>query len=256
MTPPPTPTPLCTTDDHVKVDPAFAKLVLAHNEPEALRLLTASIGTLERATKNYLLWFTANNGLYECASALLKAGAHPETTSDDMPVLWMLTGAGGAGRAFVFDEKRRAFCEELVQRSANVDARGLGGRTALECCSFLGYTEAVRFLLAHGARVRSNGPLDIVPLVGAAGEARVEIVKMLLAAGADPNASRQGSGGYTPLHAVADEEASAPVAQLLLKAGADPKRRWMTPRYALKRGATPLQVAKKRKRTAIAELLA
>jgi ankyrin repeat protein len=184
----------------------------------------------------------------------LNAGAHPETTRDDMPLLWMLMGAGNGGRAFVFDGERRAFCEELVQRGARIDAPGLNGRTALECCSFLGYTEAVRFLLAHGARVRSDGPFQTVPLVGAAGEARLQIVEMLLEAGADPNASQQGSGGYTPLHAVADEEASVPVARLLLEAGADPTRRWMTLSYPLKRGVTPLQIAKKRKLTELAAL--
>ena len=248
-----TSTSLCTLYPHVNVNDAFAALVLAHNEPEALLRIKAGVDVTEPQGKDFVLWFVANHGLYECARALLKAGAHPETTRDNMPLLWMLTGAGGGGRAFVFDEKRRALCEELVQRGARVDAPGLNGRTALECCSRWGHVEAVRFLLAHGARVRSDGFFETAPLVGAAGESRLEIVKMLLEAGADPNASH--GDGYTPLHAVADEDGSVPVAHLLLEAGADRKRHWVTPRYPLKRGATPLQIAKKRKLTTLAAAL-
>lgn len=207
----------------------------------------------ERA-KHALLWRAANVGLYSCASALLDAGAHAGTTYNRMPLLWMLLGAGSGAATFAFDREREAFCEELVRRGANVDARGRG-ITALEACAQFGYVESVRFLLAHGACVRDFGKFrNDAPLVHAASEARTEVVEMLLAAGADPN-ERDGDG-RTPLHAVAERSESVPIARLLLAAGADRKRLWTTPRYDTKRGVTAHKIAMKLRVRALVALLA
>lgn len=235
-----------------KLDKEFSAAIEAGDDAAILRRVGPRSTGSPRET-NLLFWIAANRGLYAAATALLNAGAHVETTYLGMPVLGMLLGACNGSRSFVFDAPRLALCELLVQRGADVDAHGLCGRSALNNCAAFGYTESVRFLLKHGAKThgfsRVLGDYN-APLVGAAGEARVEIVKMLLAAGADPNETggRGCSVGYTPLHAVANEEASEDVAELLIAAGADRKRRWdASPSYGLKRGATPLQIAKKRR---------
>ncbi len=93
------------------------------------------------------------------------------------------------------------------------------GFTALHLACFFGREEAASLLLASGAdcnALATNGSL-LRPLHSAATQGSVAICRMLLDAGADPNAEQQS--GYTPLDAAALREDSA-LAELLVERGA------------------------------------
>jgi uncharacterized protein len=103
-------------------------------------------------------------------------------------------------------------------------ARGFSddGFTALHLAVFADQEEAARILIENGADVNacSTGPVARVPPLGTAAFVRsVSLARLLLDAGADVNG--QGEGGFTPLHAAA-ENGDAELVRELLNRGADP----------------------------------
>jgi len=90
-----------------------------------------------------------------------------------------------------------------------------------------GDTAAVRALLAEGHDPNAFDDLSFTPLHHAADKAHLEIIQLLLQAGADINSHDEARIGDTPLGHVAGK-CSLAVAQSLVAAGADPKiRGWM-----------------------------
>jgi ankyrin repeat protein len=109
----------------------------------------------------------------------------------------------------------------LREAPAVVVAVSADGFTALHLAAFFGRIQAVGVLLRGGADPNARGRewMTGTPLHSAAAARHTEIVRDLLAAGADP-ALRQ-AGGWTPLHSAAHTGDVATV-DLLLAAGADP----------------------------------
>jgi ankyrin repeat protein len=97
------------------------------------------------------------------------------------------------------------------------------GFQPLGLASFFGHAETARVLVEHGAEVNSasRNPMRVMPLHSAAAaqdpDVRYEIAKLLLDAGADPNARQQDD--YTPLLA-ADQHGDARLRDLLVAHGA------------------------------------
>ena len=84
----------------------------------------------------------------------------------------------------------------------------------------MGRLDLVQAILADDPQSATRiDPDDWPPLVQAAGWGRLEVMRVLLAAGADPNGA--GSGGTTPLHAAVEWAGHLDAARLLLAAGAD-----------------------------------
>lgn len=108
----------------------------------------------------------------------------------------------------------------LLAGGADADAVTADGFTALHFAAFFGKPEAARLLLDRGADVdaRGRGWMTGTPLHSAASGRHVDVVEILLAAGADPNARQ--SGGWTPLHSGAHNGDVATVV-LMITAGAD-----------------------------------
>jgi len=75
--------------------------------------------------------------------------------------------------------------EYLLDAGAEIDAKDSNGRTALMFASSGPFAETVEFLLKKGADVDVQGTLEgFTPLMTAAAEGLVDIVRLLLAAGA------------------------------------------------------------------------
>jgi ankyrin repeat protein len=97
------------------------------------------------------------------------------------------------------------------------------GFQPLGLASFFGHEDAARVLIEHGAEVNSasRNAMKVMPLHSAAAardpEVRYSIAKLLLEAGADPDARQQDD--YTPLMA-ADQHGDTRLRELLVEHGA------------------------------------
>jgi ankyrin repeat protein len=111
---------------------------------------------------------------------------------------------------------------ELVDRDpASVNAWSPDGNTPLGLASFFAHVDTVTLLLERGADVHAvaRNHMKVQPLHAAVASRNSEIVTLLLARGADPNARQQV--GYTPLMGAAGS-GEKELVDLLLQAGADP----------------------------------
>lgn len=141
----------------------------------------------------------------------------------DRPVLDALLGADPD--MDVFDAAALGHIDRLRDRLDEDPARATAfasdGFTALHLAAFFGKAEAARTLIEAGARVDVYGHNDLAnqPLHAAAAGRHIEVCRLLLAEGADPDATQHG--GYTPLHEAA-QSGDVELAELFLSAGADP----------------------------------
>jgi ankyrin repeat protein len=110
--------------------------------------------------------------------------------------------------------------KNLVQKYPKmVNAVAIDGFQPLGLASFFGRTETAQYLILHGADVNSPSVNEqrVMPLHSAAAGRHLEVVRLLLANGADVNAEQQG--GFTALHAAA-QNGQLEMIQLLLASGA------------------------------------
>ena len=100
-----------------------------------------------------------------------------------------------------------------------VNAFAADGFYPLGLAAFFGHRAIVEFLLKNGAdlKISARNGQKVTALHGAVARRDLEIVKMLLEAGADPNARQER--GFAPLHDAA-ANGNAALVELLLKHGA------------------------------------
>jgi uncharacterized protein len=128
----------------------------------------------------------------------------------------------------VFEATALGYIDRLRERLDEDPGRALAfspdGFTALHFAAFFGKAEAARVLLTEGALVGavSRNELLVQPLHSAAAALNHEVCRVLIAAGADVNATQLH--GFTPLHAAA-QHGDDELVELLLSAGADPTTR-------------------------------
>jgi ankyrin repeat protein len=117
-------------------------------------------------------------------------------------------------------DRLRARLEEDPSR---VRAFAADGFTALHLAAFFGKAESARTLLEAGASVHAYGTNEFAnqPLHAAAAGRHIEVCRVLLAAGADIDATQHG--GYTPLDEAAGS-GDVELVELFLSAGADAGR--------------------------------
>jgi ankyrin repeat protein len=122
---------------------------------------------------------------------------------------------------------------ELADK-VNVDARlSEDGETALHRAASRGHLQAVALLLDHGAKVDAVDGEGVTPLVLASYRGQTEVVKLLLERGAAVNAREKRNGLSSLSHAVGrgDKE----LVRVLLAHGADPLLKSADGRTALER---------------------
>ncbi len=114
--------------------------------------------------------------------------------------------------------------ERLDEEPGRATAFSADGYTALHFAAFFGKLEAARTLIEAGAHVGvvSTNDLRVQPLHSAAAGRHHEVCRVLIAAGADVNATQRHA--FTPLHAAA-QLGDTELVELFLSAGADPAMR-------------------------------
>ena len=112
----------------------------------------------------------------------------------------------------------------LSSDRASVDDHGPDGYTALHLAAYFGQLEVARLLLGRGADPNAVALNEsrVTPLHSAVAAKHRDTASLLLALGASPNSVQRG--GWTPLHAAARDGEEAVVDMLLLR-GADATRK-------------------------------
>ena len=88
--------------------------------------------------------------------------------------------------------------ELLLAKGADIEARQEHGATPLACATYDGNTESAKFLIEHGADIEAKlNDGETTPLLRAVREEHVETARLLLAKGANKNATWRG---LTPVH--------------------------------------------------------
>jgi ankyrin repeat protein len=111
----------------------------------------------------------------------------------------------------------------LVERGANINARGRGGRgvTALRYAAELGHEEVVALLLSKGAQANTREDDGKTPLMLASEHGYLGVVKMLVQHMRGQGLDDGDDNGWTALHSAAGADREE-VVRFLLLAGADP----------------------------------
>jgi len=138
--------------------------------------------------------------------------------------------------------------EELTRQDKSLaNAFAPDGFMPLGLAVFFGHPEAVEVLLAAGADVNATTreTMKVTPLASAAAARQIGIARVLIAHGANVNARAESD--FTPLHEVA-ARGDLEFATLLLDHGADINAK-------TKDGKTPLAFAQEHKQTAMMEFL-
>ena len=135
----------------------------------------------------------------------------------------------------------------LTADRASVDDRGPDGYTALHLAAYFAQLEVARLLLGRGAdpnAVTLNGA-RVTPLHSAVAAKHRDTASLLLALGASPNAVQRG--GFTALH-IASRDGDEAIVDMLLLRGADATR-------ASDDGKTSIDLAVENGHAALAGLL-
>ena len=135
--------------------------------------------------------------------------------------------------------------QKLLEKGASVDLKDNLGSTPLIWAVREEHAETVRVLVAHGAKLDVRNLRDETPLIKAVENGSKSIIGILLENGARVNS--KGRDCRTALHYAASR-GDGEITRMLLDAGADPN--------ALdSRDKKPLDLAQRRKRQAVVELL-
>ena len=136
----------------------------------------------------------------------------------------------------------------LLAHGARLNATRAGRSALYYAVEIYDGTATVRLLLDHGARVNMTNGSGWTPLNNAIQHGNVPAVRLLLEHGARVNAGWDAQGGTPLINSLYSSEEGAEIRKLLLKYGADVNQ-------ADRAGQTPLMAAIEQKDTAMMEAL-
>jgi len=198
---------------HGPRDAALIEAAAAGDTPRVARLIAegASLKARDERGRTALLAATQGNRI-DAARLLIKAGADVNAKDDIHDSAYLLSGARG----------QVEILRLTLGASADLKSTNRYGGTALTPACHYGHVDAVRELLKtqvdidHVNRLGWTCLLEAV-ILGDGGDRHVEIVRMVIAAGANLNLA--DAQGVTPL-AQARSRGQTRVVELLTKAGA------------------------------------
>ena len=164
------------------------------------------------------------NGNAAMIERLLKAGVDPNTASPEGETALM--AASGTGNV--------AAVKALLAQGADVTAKESSkGQTALMWAAAEGHAAVAEVLIESGADIRARSKGKFTPLLFAVRRGAIDVVRVLLAAGADANETVQGAAFSTGVAGPTEDSTSVmglavinsqfDIAVLLLENGANPK---------------------------------
>ncbi len=115
--------------------------------------------------------------------------------------------------------------QTLLESGANAEAVDHKGWSALRRAAHIGCSSVAALLLGYGASVEFGGVPNVPPLITAAANNQIEIVKLLLAQGANVDAYSDQAGLFCTALTAAALRGHADVVSLLLNHGADMEKR-------------------------------
>ena len=200
-----------------------------------LAIVTASVTTAQSTTADRDLLVAAERGDADATRAALATGANPNARDGAQRTALIITGENGAvavarlliaARADVNIRDNRAY-DALTQAAARGDVTLITSPyrgTALIAAAHHGHVEAIRLLLAKKPPIDHVNNLGWTALMeaivlGDGGPRHTETLRVLLAAGANPNIADRD--GVTPL-GQAKRRGFAEMVKVLETAGAKP----------------------------------
>jgi ankyrin repeat protein len=201
--------------------------LLVKDSPDLLNMFPKDKGTVP-------LMDAAINGQLRVAEFLLNNGANVNLQYADV---------GRTPLHYAAENGHRAMVELLLKRGAEVNrtAKDRDGRgsTALHYAARQGFKTVAEVLLAHGADINARDNSGISPLHTAVREDNAAMVDFLIANQAD--AEIRDRSGLTPLLTAA-KNAQVNIARVLIQRGANPNVR-LTVTNLTDAGSTPLLLA-------------
>lgn len=179
----------------------IVKLLLEHNAPVDAASVDGGTPLLVACQCNHL----------DVVEELVKAGASIHTQMSDRATPLFVAAQNG----------HLKLVSHLISLGADINVKRTDGATALWIASQMGHTAVVAELLAHGAEVDSTRHDGATPLFKAAHKGYTGLVELLVKRGASLGLLKNGESA---LHAAALFDHLS-VIKLLLAAGADPQLR-------------------------------
>ena len=185
----------------------------ARGDAEGLKRLIAAGAPLDPldAQKQTPLLVAVQNNHLAAAVALIEAGSNINAQAANMDSPWLLAGARG----------RTEMLRRMIPKGPDFTRRNRYGGSALIPACHYGHVDTVKLLLTTGIDVNHVNDLgwtcllEIV-ILGDGGRDHVEIARLVLAAGANPNIADKD--GVSPL-AHARRKNQTEVARVITEAG-------------------------------------
>jgi ankyrin repeat protein len=116
-------------------------------------------------------------------------------------------GDGNTGLIIAISRSDEEWTGFLLNKGASPNLGGKGGDTPLIAASRVGFEQAAQWLVALGAKVDAANRMGETPLIIAVQQRELPIVRLLLAAGADPDKSDAAAGYSARDYAARDAHA-------------------------------------------------